>query len=118
MVDSPEIVKETPMSYTQSWLVPDRVIAVTAPKICDDTFIMRFNADMMGLLEATAAPVSLVIDVRNVVSYPSSQAFFNLCYLKHRHFDRLVTIGMARNPALRFMGSLMGQRLPIPVSDF
>ena len=106
------------MAYDVSWLIADRVLQVLPPTIGSDALIKDFDDDMIALLDASSEPIQVIVDVRHVQVHPSTQAFINLRYFKHPHLGRLIMLGMAEKPLLRFMMSLSTKGLTLPVVGF
>jgi hypothetical protein len=106
------------MEYKIGWLVPERVIEVLLPRVCDDAFMKAIDVDLNAMLRTTSQSVSVLYDVREVQKSPSAQSAFNMTYYKQRNLARILTIGLTSNPILRFLGSLIGRGIGIQVKDF
>jgi hypothetical protein len=106
------------MAYTIGWLIPERVIEVVLPAICDNVALKALDADLNAMLPTASQPVVVLYDLRGVQQSPSVQAAFNLTYYKQPTLARILTIGMTKNPILRFIGSVIGRGINVQIKDF
>src|SRR5262245_32944745 len=106
------------MAYTIGWLIPERVIEVVLPPVCDEAFMKAVDVDLNTMLQSTSQSVSVLYDTRGVEKNPSAQSAFNMSYYKQPNLVRILTIGMTSNPILRFLGSLVGRGMGLQVKDF
>ena len=107
------------MSYKLSWLVPGRVIELTLPVLSNDDALMQaVDVEMKVMLDSASQPVSILIDLRSMKEYPSASAAMKMTYYKHPNTERLIVVGMASNPILRFLGGLVGRGVGIQIKDF
>jgi hypothetical protein len=105
------------MAYKIDWLIAERVIEILLPPVCDNAFLKTFDADLNAMLSTSSQPVVILYDLREVRQSPSVQTAFNLTYYKQPNLARILTVGMARNPILRFLCDRV-KRSGIEVKDF
>jgi hypothetical protein len=106
------------MTYKISWLIPDRVLAVTLPETCDSKTMFALDSEVISLLSSASHTIHVVVDLRPMRNYPAFDTSRKMKYFKHARMGELIVIGMTLNPGLRFLGRLFGKTVGIDFRDF
>ena len=106
------------MTHNVEWLVPGRVIEARIFEEASDEVLLALDPELNAMLDTASQPVHILMDVRNMKVYPSAQTTIKLKYYKHPQLGRLLMIGLAANPILRFLSALVGRGMGIQIKDF
>jgi hypothetical protein len=106
------------MAYEISWLVPNHIVEVTFPSICDDEFVRRSDHDLRTILETAPGSVHILADMSAVSVYPSTQCVLRFKSFKHPRMGRFITIEGANTPIKRFLCGLATRAAGVRTQDF
>ena len=100
------------------WLVENRVRLVTVKNDLKASAVHLNDREMVSLMDKLSAPMHLIVDMRELRSFPRLDEILNLQYLRHEYMGWLLTVGASRSRILRFFLNAVGRTTRVRFHDF
>jgi hypothetical protein len=99
------MMRVSPLSIVQqSWIVEHHLLLVTMPEMLTSDTLQDCDAELYQLLNSSSSSfLHLLIDARSLRVYPSLSDFMSLKSLNHANLGWFLTVGVNKQPLLRFL---------------
>jgi hypothetical protein len=102
----------------RQWLVENHVQLVTIKGDLTAEIVYIDDRETITMMDTLSSPMHRIVDMRQIRSFPSLNAILSLQYLRHQNMGRLLTVGAARSPILRFFLNAVGGATRVQCKDF
>jgi hypothetical protein len=100
------------------WLIEGHLrLAVIKGNLTAAT-LTAYDQETLRMMDMLSSPMHVIVDARDLLSYPSLSDCLNVQHLRHRQMGCVLTIGVNHNRIMRFVLNAIGQATRVRCQDF